>query len=122
MRFKLAASPRLATLGVFLAGGLALAGPSLADSAPVHVRTSDLDLNTQQGIAALYTRIERAAEGMCSPYDGAPLPQRSAWKACLSKIIDSAVDSSGNPRLVAYRQLQVAPHHATDSVAVAANN
>jgi UrcA family protein len=110
---------RLIALGL-VSTGIAFAGSALADGAAVHVRSSDLNLNSPQGIQTLYHRIEVAASEACSSYYGAPLPQQNVYHRCVSGSIDSAVAHSGNAQLVAYRQMKLAPGQG--SIAVAVNN
>jgi UrcA family protein len=86
----------------------------------VHVRTSDLNLDSPQGIQTLYHRIELAASEACSSYYGPTLPQQNVYHRCVSGSIEQAVDHTGNARLVAYHQMKVSPGQA--SISVAANN
>jgi len=110
----------LAALGLIAAAGTALAGTALADAAAVHVRSSDLNLDSPQGIQTLYHRIEVAASEACSSYYGAPLPQQNVYHRCVAGSIESAVAHSGNAKLVAYRQMKVSPGQT--SISVAAND
>ncbi|MBM4382840.1 MAG: UrcA family protein [Deltaproteobacteria bacterium] len=79
--------------------------PCLASSdAPMQkaVRTSDLNLESQAGVDALYRRLESAARSVCSPAEGRSLAEKAQWKQCMSQTMDStvaSVDHDGLSRL-----------------------
>ncbi len=68
----------------------------------VTVHYADLDLSTNPGVAALYHRIEVAAQNVC-PYEyERALKYQQIRKACVRETIDGAVYYTGNPRLAQY--------------------
>lgn len=60
----------------------------------VHVRYSDLNLNSAAGVNALYARVAQAADVVC-PADSEELARHVAHKTCASKAIGDAVRNSG---------------------------
>jgi UrcA family protein len=89
-----------------LVGALSLAaagGVAHADAAfDVPARTvhySDLDLNTQAGVAALYSRIRSAAEQVCGNVDSRRLEQVTVAKACVDQAVSASVASVNNAKL-----------------------
>ncbi len=84
---------------------LSIATASRADdgTAPpqVVVKFADLDVSTSPGAAALYSRIHRAAEDVCSRMY--PIEQAYKWhkNACLQKVIGDAVIKVNRPALTA---------------------
>jgi UrcA family protein len=94
--------------GVVLLGSAFLIGKVLAsepDAAPPSavVKFGDLNLNSDAGIAALYKRIHRAAQGVCAlPDDGMNLEVRAQELKCQSEAESRAVGSIHNAALSAY--------------------
>jgi UrcA family protein len=63
----------------------------------------DLDLNTRDGVEALYQRIDRAARIACGPpiMTGSRIPTFS-WQACVADAIKAAVVKLDRPALTGY--------------------
>ena len=69
------------------------------------VRYGDLDLNTPEGVARLYQRIEIAASDVCRPAQDPVSVSRmlsTAWKECFYHSIARAVKAVHNDKLSAY--------------------
>src|ERR1700684_4568869 len=60
------------------------------------VRYSDLNLNTDAGVVALYNRIHHAAEQVCGNVDSRRLDQVAAAQACVNKAMAASVSAVGN--------------------------
>jgi UrcA family protein len=68
--------------------------------APVRtVHYSDLNLNTQAGVATLYNRIRNAAQLVCGNLDPRRLDEAASAKACIDKAVFSSVTAVNNPKL-----------------------
>jgi UrcA family protein len=76
------------------------------DEAPsVTVRYHDLNLNSPEGSASLYERIQAAALDVCKPAEGPQLVNRvfwSEWNVCVAHAVANAVRAVHNERLSAY--------------------
>ena len=95
----LAASAILTALAVNLAG---IASAAEADPVPeVTVKYADLDPSGTQGAAALYGRITRAAEEVCSRMYISTEAYRQHKNVCLQKLIADAVIKVNEPALSA---------------------
>jgi UrcA family protein len=88
---------------------IAFAAESLAASPSTETRSTivkfaDLNLNSPEGIAALYTRLHRAAEQVCDTSSGDSVfsEVRLAQKQCVRESEARAVDSIHNAALAAY--------------------
>ena len=93
-----------------LAAALLLAGVWGASSAfgdeevrSEKVKFQDLNVNTQEGVQALYSRIHRAAKHVCSDSD--PV-LRSAAGACARAAEGNAIAKLNLPQLTAYYQVK----------------
>jgi UrcA family protein len=78
------------------------------DFRSITVSYSDLDLTRQAGIETLYKRINWAARAACGPtslhkYD-AFLSSRKAWRECVDRAIEHAVEQIDEPKLTALHQ------------------
>jgi UrcA family protein len=69
------------------------------DSRTVTVRYSDLNLNTEVGVAALYNRIRHAAEQVCGKVDSLRLDEVATARPCVNHSIASSVGAVGNAQL-----------------------
>jgi len=85
-------------LSLAAAGGVAHADAAF-DVPARKVHYSDLDLNTQAGVAALYNRIRSAAEQVCGNVDSRRLEQAAAAKACVDHAVSASVGSVNNAKL-----------------------
>jgi UrcA family protein len=78
--------------------------PAIADSfAPpqVTVKYADLNVASSAGAAALYARIQHAAENVCSQFDRNGLDAYQQRKACMHNAIFGAVTKVNAPALSA---------------------
>jgi UrcA family protein len=67
----------------------------------VIVKFGDLKVSTSQGAAALYSRIERAAENVCSRMYVSEVAYQAHKYTCLPKVIGDAVIKVDRPALSA---------------------
>lgn len=71
----------------------------------VTVRYDDLNLNSPEGVAGLYSRIQHAATEVCRPAEGPQSVSRmhwTAWNECFYHAIAKAVQAVHNDKLSAY--------------------
>ena len=95
----LLALPALFMVGPAFAAVAAEAPPS------VTVQYNDLNLNSPEGVASLYKRIQNAATEVCRPVEGPQSVSRSlwtAWNECFYHAIAHAVRAVHNDKLSAY--------------------
>jgi len=88
----------VATLSFIAVAPVALAS-ELNDRPAMTVHYSDLNLNTQVGVATLYNRIRSAAQQVCGNTDSRRLEQVSAAEVCVDHAIASSVSAVGSPQL-----------------------
>jgi UrcA family protein len=99
------------TWGMLVAAGITFAGFTLvpimaqaadaSDAVPqVVVHFADLNLSHQEGISALYRRIEGAAGQVCGSADLMNLSRVAGAKACRGQAISRAVSAINNPMLI----------------------
>jgi len=76
------------------------------DEAPSEtMRYHDLNLNTPEGVAGLYRRIQGAAADVCQPVEGSLFVNRlfrTEWNDCVSHAVANAVKAVHNDNLSAY--------------------
>jgi UrcA family protein len=97
----------LAIAAASLAFGTAHAAPAddPATGVPaVHVRYSDLHLDTPEGLQTLYRRITIAAREVCPQMGGWQAASSAASRACQARAIERAVRGLNNPRLAAVQE------------------
>jgi UrcA family protein len=73
----------------------------VVDSRAVTVRYSDLNMNTEAGVASLYDRIRHAAEQVCGKVDSRRLDELAMAQTCVNHAIASSVSAVGNAQLTA---------------------
>jgi UrcA family protein len=84
-------------------GALASTAAKLNETPPSRkVRYSDLDLNRDAGVAALYTRIRVAAREVCEPMDDVIASLLRARFDCRHDAIARAVADVNSPHLTSY--------------------
>ena len=89
-----------AVAAVSLASVTVAAHANPAVDAPTRtVHYSDLNLNTQAGVATLYNRIRNAAQLVCGNVDPRRLDEAASAKACIDKAVFSSVTAVNNPML-----------------------
>jgi UrcA family protein len=72
------------------ASGSALAAkPSETLTKIVHY--GDLNLDSEQGAAALYARLRSAAKEVCSPLQSIEMARQRQWKNCFNNALATAV-------------------------------
>lgn len=71
----------------------------VVDSRAVTVHYSDLNMNTEAGVAALYNRIRHAAEQICGKADSRRLDEVATAQDCVNQSIASSVGAVGNAQL-----------------------
>ena len=90
------------------ATGLAFSGQASATTRDtprsVIVKYGDLDLGTKNGVAALHSRLDRAARQVCSPLDSRVLGLREKFDECVSGAVADAVRTVANPNLSLYHR------------------
>ena len=70
------------------------------DSRPaLTVHYSDLNMNTEAGVATLYNRIRHAAQQVCGEVDSRRLNEATAAQACVNHAIAASVAEVGNTQL-----------------------
>jgi UrcA family protein len=101
MNVTLRNNRRLAVvLPIVALAGLAFSGTSAGEEVRTEqVRFPDLNVNTTAGVQALYKRIHRAAQHVCSETD--PI-LRAGAAACVAKAEGKAIASLDLPQLTAY--------------------
>lgn len=73
----------------------------------VRVSYSDLDLSSNAGVKALYTRLKAASEEACGPTnyrDAGTLQKLARNKACYNQTLNKAVSKVDNDRLTRLHQ------------------
>jgi UrcA family protein len=97
-------------VGLLVISGLLFAESGMAvtpgDEAPsVTVRYHDLNLNSPEGAAALYRRIQTAADDVCKQAEGPQVVNRifwNEWNDCVAQAVANAVKAVHNEKLSAY--------------------
>ena len=93
---KLALTFSLALASVALAAPV-LASPGEAKS--VSVKTSDLNLGSDAGVQALYSRIQGAAREACEGLESRSAATQVAHRDCMSSAVEGAVVAASNAAL-----------------------
>jgi UrcA family protein len=78
--------------------------PAVADSvdaSQIAVKYGDLNLSNPQGSAALYSRIQGAAEYVCWQFDGPGIQATLRYSVCVDEAIVGAVSQVNVPALSA---------------------
>lgn len=81
---------------------LSLAAIPSAEAKSVAVTYRAADLDTPEGIAALYRHIRGAAAVVCSSFDSPLLDRQILWKDCFSHSVANAVHAVHNRALNSY--------------------
>ena len=69
---------------------------------PIKVSYADLNINSQEGVYALYKRLQSASEEVCGPLtyaEAGNLNRLSLNKACYQATLSSAVEKVGSDAL-----------------------
>jgi UrcA family protein len=83
----------------------------------VQVTFKDLNLTRTEGAAALYRRLQSAAERVCEAADGASLASKMAFRKCVRGAVAAAVAKVDHPLLTAYYGSQTGNRTAAIQVA-----
>jgi UrcA family protein len=89
----------------------------------VTVRYHDLNLNSPEGIASLYGRIQRAADQVCQSLKSRELERESFWNDCVNHAVAKAVRTVNNAPLSAYhwQRIRGPKHREIDAPATVAS-
>jgi UrcA family protein len=90
------------------ASGIAFAAPVFAgdptEPQSVVVKYGDIDLTSERGAKALYTRLRAASRRVCSSLEGRDLRMHELWKACYDRALTKAVVDLNVDSLTALHQ------------------
>jgi UrcA family protein len=91
-------------------GTLATAAGTPSDEPANHtVKFADLNLSEAAGVAALYVRIQNAAQQVCEPFISHDLHSIAISKGCAQQAIARAVANVNAPLLTSYYLGKSAP-------------
>jgi UrcA family protein len=97
------------------------APPAVAES--TEVRYSDLDLDSAAGIAALYGRLQVAAEKVCdSRFHPGTRVVSPSWRTCVAEALTQAVAAVDRPAVTAYHASNASLPDARSANRLAARN
>jgi UrcA family protein len=66
------------------------------------VSYSDLNMNSESGVRALYGRLKMGATQVCAPFNGGTLRQIFNWRDCVDEAVERSVHEIDQPQLTAY--------------------
>ena len=92
----------IATALVGLVGACVATQSAFADTTDIPTATvkfADLDVSHPAGAALLYSRIQNAAKGVCSPFEGLSAQASARMHACIDHAVARAVASVDKPVL-----------------------
>ena len=72
-----------------------------AEVPQITVRFADLNLNSEEGLQRLYSRIVVASDRVCAATGANQLAQKQAHRACREAAIDRAIANVDSPNLTA---------------------
>jgi UrcA family protein len=84
----------------FAATNVANADPQSPQS--LTVQFGDLNLNNPQGVDALFKRIKKAAESVCSEFEGRTLSKKRLYTECVDTALSTAIARVDRPKLSQY--------------------
>jgi UrcA family protein len=100
---------------------VAAAPPSVAKS--TEVRYGDLDLDSTAGVAALYSRLQVAAEKVCdSRFRPGTFVVSASWRTCVADALTQAVAAVDSPAVTAYHAANTGHTAARSADRLAARN
>jgi UrcA family protein len=82
-----------AAVGAAAFGSTAQAAEQSAVVPSITVRYADLNLNTAEGVEALYARLRAAAQKVCGHEPERALVERIDWKTCYTQALEAAVSN-----------------------------
>jgi len=86
-------------------GSSALAAERTGEAPSINVGYADLDLNTADGVEALYARLRTAARRVCSQHEGRALINAFEWQACYDQALSTAVSKVKSESLSALHRV-----------------
>lgn len=89
----------LLAVGAMAAAPGAQAGPG--DALTKSVSYGDLNLNSEKGVAVLYSRLRSAAREVCVPFEGRILSNQMLWSKCYDHALSAAVADINKPAVTA---------------------
>jgi UrcA family protein len=92
---------RLVILSVVAAGSAAVCNAADDDVRHEIVRYADVNISTPQGAAALFARLQGAAQRVCRQPDEESLFASTQAHACITKAVATAVSQVNQPTLTA---------------------
>lgn len=105
MKRRFPAIPSILVTALVAFAGLSKGGAAdAADASTPPSKTvtyGDLNLDSTAGANALYARLRRAAEEVCSPFDSRELSQRRVWQTCVDRALTTAVVQVNKPKVTA---------------------
>jgi UrcA family protein len=93
-------------------------GAASDEAAPsVTVRYHDLNLNSPEGVAALYGRISSAAREVCGSLESRDPMRKQLWNDCFYHAVANAVNTVHNGSLSAYHWQRIRgwKHHEIEA-------
>ena len=99
---KMLAAATALVLSVSLGSALSVSASADTNDIPsVTVKFADLDISRPAGATTLYSRIQRAANLLCSAYDRGGFAMQEKFKVCESEAVGRAVAKVESPALTA---------------------
>jgi UrcA family protein len=93
----------IATAAIAASGVCVAAADASFESHSAMVRFADLDTSGEQGAAALYERIERAARIVCRDLEpDGQLSRYASYTRCVHEAIKNAIEKIDRPAVTAY--------------------
>ena len=86
-------------------GSNAQAVERTGDAPSTNVGYADLNLNTADGVEALYARLRTAARHVCSQHEGRTLINAAEWQACYDQALSTAVSKVKSESLSALHRV-----------------
>ena len=80
------------------------------------VRFADLDLSRSESVAALYRRLQGAAETVCARLDDHEGLRHMHYETCVQRTISAAVVKVDRPALTAFHEAKMNARNATTKV------
>ena len=92
----------IAAISLFAGVSSASAATPPGDTVSVTISYSDLDLNTNAGARAMFSRITHAAGEICGTQpDSQRLDAQKAYQGCMSSVTERAVEKLGSAKVSA---------------------
>jgi UrcA family protein len=95
---------KLLPVAAALAFSAAAGAGTVRELPSVVVKYGDLNLASTDGVAALHSRLSKAARQVCSELDSRVLGLREQYDACVSGAVTQSVAKVDNPRLTSFHR------------------